>query len=236
MLSRELISYYREILKVESDKVDVYVPSNDIVLAAYNKIKEYKELKLVFLVLMTSGIRYIECLQFLNEYDIDKFRIFNNFVSYTLSDNRKTKNVNNVYLPLFVYNKLFHISVSRYDAMRIKFVRVGSQLSLKYLRKWHYNFLLYNNVPESVADFIQGRASNGVSANHYLAKAQQAEHWYSKVVFNLEKLFHNKKVNENQYAHSKDTIFISKKGDLNYSKLDSIGIRKRKKEKIKYER
>ncbi len=30
--------------------------------------------------------------------------------------------------------------------------------SAKYLRKWNYNFLILNGIPESVADFIQGRA------------------------------------------------------------------------------
>ena len=61
--------------------------------------------------------------------------------------------------------------------------------SLKYLRKWQYNFMLYNQIPESVADFIQGRASKGVSANHYLARSQQAEFWYSKIVSTLENVF-----------------------------------------------
>lgn len=54
-------------------------------------------------------------------------------------------------------------------------------VSLKYLRKWHYNLMLYNGVPESVADFIQGCSSQSISANHYMAKSQQASHWYERV-------------------------------------------------------
>jgi intergrase/recombinase len=61
--------------------------------------------------------------------------------------------------------------------------------SLKYLRKWQYNFLIYNKDPESVADFIHGRSNKSIGANHYLAKSQQAGFWYWKVVGKLERLF-----------------------------------------------
>ena len=39
----------------------------------------------------------------------------------------------------------------------------------KYLRKWFYNFLILNNVPESVG------------STHYLAKVKQADYWYGLV-------------------------------------------------------
>jgi len=38
------------------------------------------------------------------------------------------------------------------------------------MRKCHLNFLIENGIPESVADFIQGRASMTVDSAHYLAK------------------------------------------------------------------
>jgi hypothetical protein len=46
----------------------------------------------------------------------------------------------------------------------------------------HFNLLILNNVPESVADFIQGRAPSTVGSMHYLAKVKQADEWYAKVV------------------------------------------------------
>ena len=50
----------------------------------------------------------------------------------------------------------------------------------KYLRKWFYNFLIINNVPESVADFIEGRAPESVGSMHYLSRVRQADYWYEK--------------------------------------------------------
>ncbi|RZN34576.1 MAG: hypothetical protein EFT35_09215 [Methanophagales archaeon ANME-1-THS] len=55
----------------------------------------------------------------------------------------------------------------------------------KYIRTWHYNFLIANGVPESIGDYIQGRAPSTVGSMHYLAKTQQADLWYAKVVNEL---------------------------------------------------
>lgn len=145
-------------------------------------------MRIVFLVLATSGIRYIECLDFLKNYDITKFKIEKNYVSYNVSELRHTKTINNIYLPLFVYNELKRVNNS-YNALRERLKEKECTFTFKYLRKWNYNFLLYNNIPESVADFIQGRSSKTISATHYLAKSQQASFWYEKVSDIMKELF-----------------------------------------------
>ena len=43
---------------------------------------------------------------------------------------------------------------------------------------------------ESVADFIQGRTNRSVSANHYLAKNQQANFWYGKIITKINQIVH----------------------------------------------
>jgi intergrase/recombinase len=187
-LSEAIIQKYRKFLKITTSQPDVYVPSNEEVIETYQTLHNNSDLELVFLVLVTSGIRLVECLDFLQNYDPNKLKISQNHVSYAVSQLRHTKNINNIYLPLFVYSKLKQVSLA-YDALRVQYNRTEAKISLKYLRKWHYNFMLYNGVPESVADFIQGRAGKGVSANHYLARSQQADYWYDKIANGFEKLF-----------------------------------------------
>jgi intergrase/recombinase len=184
----ELVLKYKNVLKILKSRQDVYVPSDNEVLETFKLISYDKELKLVYLVLATSGIRFGECLEFLKTFDESKFKVASNVASYNIANLRKTKNINNIYLPISVYKRLFYVS-NTYDGLRVKLVKKHATISLKYLRKWHYNFMLYNNVPESVADFIQGRSNKSVSANHYMAKSQQAEFWYSKIVSKLEALF-----------------------------------------------
>jgi len=49
--------------------------------------------------------------------------------------------------------------------------------------------LILNGVPESVADFIQGRASITVGSMHYLTKVKQADEWYLRVADKLMEIF-----------------------------------------------
>lgn len=189
-LPTETIEKYRKFLKLPRHNPDVYVPSNDEVLTNYHSIKRDSELNLVFLILATSGVRYVECVDFLNNYDPDRFTVHEEYASYPVAQLRRTKNTNNIYLPLFVYERIKHVRESYYK-LCLKRVKFKSKFSFKYLRKWQYNFLLYNNVPESVCDFIQGRSSKSISANHYLAKSQQASFWYAKVASKFKELFIN---------------------------------------------
>lgn len=201
-LPSEIIKKYRTVLKVPRSHSDYTVPSDEEMLINYNKVKNHSSMNIVYLVLATSGIRYVECLDFLKNYQIEKFSVFSNFVSYSLSITRHTKTVNNVYLPLFVYKQLKRVN-NTYDGLRVRFKAKKCTFSPKYLRKWQYNFLLYNQVPESVADFIQGRSNKSVSANHYLAKAQQASFWYTKMATKLTQLFmRNVKLSKKVQSHS----------------------------------
>lgn len=184
LIPKETVKLYLEQIKAKRTKVDVYVPSTEELVATYNKIKSHPDLSLLYMVLATSGIRYVEAYDFLTTYKPERLRIIGNFGVYAVADTRHTKTINNIYLPLFVCKRLRHIT-GTYQSLRVRLRKKGGTVSFKYLRKWHYNFMLYNGIPESVADFIQGRASNSVSANHYLAKGQQAEYWYQQIVDNM---------------------------------------------------
>jgi len=50
----------------------------------------------------------------------------------------------------------------------------------KYLRKYAYDKLLELGVPESVADFIQGRAPKRIGAKHYLDLRRRADQYYPR--------------------------------------------------------
>ena len=75
------------------------------------------------------------------------------------------------------------------DTISYEIRRYG--IAPKYLRKWFYNFLILNNVPESVADFIEGRAPESVGSMHYLAKVKQSDYWYGLILKTLEAILIN---------------------------------------------
>lgn len=215
-LPSETIAKYRVVLKLKKHHKDFYVPSNDDIIKGYCSVKSNSSLELLYLILATSGIRYSEAIEFLSTYDPTRFVINSKYISYNVSDLRHTKNINNIYLPLFVYKKLRRLSNTK-QSLRQRYNERKVGFSFKYLRKWQYNFLIYNNMPESVADFIQGRASKSIGANHYLARSQQADFWYSKVVSSLESIFSNTTVAKKVGVNSSEADKKQKNKVGNYS-------------------
>ena len=65
-ISPNTISKYRQFLKVKHGNPDYHVPADSEVIGNYLKVNNKSNLELVYLVLACSGIRYVECLYFLN--------------------------------------------------------------------------------------------------------------------------------------------------------------------------
>jgi len=83
-----------------------------------------------------------------------------------------------IYFPLKFLSelKMFETKYCYYTyTEKIKKGRVSANT----IRKWNYNFLIENRVPESIADFIQGRASTSIGSAHYLNKTIQADGEYA---------------------------------------------------------
>ncbi|RLI28168.1 hypothetical protein DRO58_02745 [Candidatus Bathyarchaeota archaeon] len=72
-----------------------------------------------------------------------------------------------------------------YEALGQSLCRLG--LPGKYLRKWHYNFML-SYTSESVIDFMQGRSLGNVGGLHYLDKRRKAIEAYSRALPRLLQL------------------------------------------------
>jgi intergrase/recombinase len=58
----------------------------------------------------------------------------------------------------------------------------------KYVRKFAFDSMIGLEIPESVADFIEGRVPKRVGAKHYMALRRQADRFYSRYDKYLKKL------------------------------------------------
>ena len=181
LLSDEQVARFKKKLPIRQSKADNYIPSNEEVLKAYSQIKD-KRFQTLFKLFAFSGARITELVKMVKEYDSSKLIVDDKFAKYQLHYNRGHKSSFYIYMPKDMIPELhkFYIHV---DTITHQISKSG--LNPKYLRKWFYNFLIYNNVPEGVADFIEGRASSSVGSMHYLSKAKQADFWYEQVVDTL---------------------------------------------------
>jgi intergrase/recombinase len=181
LVSDEEITRLKKKLPLRQSKADNYIPSNDEVISAYKQLKD-KRFQVIFKLLAFSGARITELVKMVKEYDPTKLIVEEKFAKYQLHYNRGHKSSFFIYMPKELVPEL-HKYYIHVDTVTHQISKSG--LNPKYLRKWFYNFLIYNNVPERVADFIEGRASSSVGSMHYLAKAKQADFWYGQVVDQL---------------------------------------------------
>nr|WP_216082429.1 integrase [Pyrococcus abyssi] len=145
------------------------------------------EAEVLLKTLIFSGIRLTQAVDFLNTVDKSKFYIVNDLVvRYPgMSFSKGHKRVFWIYLPRDFADKLVRLEIS-YDEARRR-TRYG-KVSANTIRKWHYTFLLKNNVPGEVADFIQGRAQKNIGERHYANLTILADEWYSKIVDELKRV------------------------------------------------
>ncbi|MEX2703518.1 MAG: integrase [Candidatus Baldrarchaeota archaeon] len=185
LMSEESLAKYRRVVKIPKTNVDDYVPGDEKVVLAFKRFRN-ESYRVLFKLLAFSGIRLKEALYLLNNFNKDRLIVNRKVAKYPLSLDRRTKKIFYVYMPKSFALKLKPIKITESAAK--KYFSING-LPAKYLRKWNYNFLILNGVPESVADFIQGRTSITIGAMHYLAKVKQADEWYSKIANKLIKMF-----------------------------------------------
>jgi intergrase/recombinase len=61
-------------------------------------------------------------------------------------------------------------------------------ISPKYVRKFVFDKMIELEIPESVADFIEGRVATRIGAKHYMILSRQANGFYGKYVEYLKRL------------------------------------------------
>ena len=77
--------------------------------------------------------------------------------------------------------------MARKKAVSTYFIRNG-YVTAKYIRKFSFDKMIELEIPESIADFIQGRCPRRVGAKHYMALARQASKFYPRYLEYIEDL------------------------------------------------
>ena len=147
---------------------------------------------LYWLILETGGLRLVEAVRLYNEVEaLEAEDLPDGYVKILLGYFRGTKRAYYAYLSRETYGRLLEApgkplnyeTVPGYLNKRSKAI-----VDFKYLRKYAYDKLLELGVPESVADFIQGRVPRRIGAKHYLDLRKRADQYYPRYGRYMEKL------------------------------------------------
>ena len=170
---------YFRVIPNRKINADSFIPNDEQILSAYQKIRGSAH-NLYFRIALFSGLRLTEIAKILNEFDPEKIvKINEEYSRYSLNWKRGKKNSFSMFLPDKIMREIEQVNITTAEiAGEIRASGIGG----KYLRKYLYNFLIYNGVSEGVADFIEGRSPQSIGSMHYLSGLRQSETAYANVI------------------------------------------------------
>ncbi len=145
------------------------------------------EYKALYDLLIDSGLRLIEAVKVMAE--IKSAEAINGFYRLTLGEFRGSKQAYYCYLTNATFSQIIALNPEQLSERhatsyycRLKVIRP------KYVRKFAFDTMIGLEVPESVADFIEGRVPKKIGAKHYMVLRRQADKFYGKYADYLVKL------------------------------------------------
>jgi len=163
--------------------VDLMVPTDEAIIRSLRKLSKPRFMRFfaVYNLVLDSGLRLVEAVRLINSLSTVQIQKQNGFYVATIGSFRGTKVA---YFGYFTdYTKQLIDKVERklsYETVKRKKGWDKNVISYKYLRKFAFDKMIELEVPESVADFIEGRVPKRIGAKHYMALARQANKFYPR--------------------------------------------------------
>ena len=176
LLTTDQLAQCRKKIKTQKSGVDNHVPTDQEIQQTISQLSPNNQL--MYLVYLMSGVRKVEGSYLLANIHKLKAQQMDGFVKVTMNYLRHNKNSYFCYLPLEIYNRLsaphkpLSINSLEQEIKRKKLIPI------KYCRKWFYTKCIELGIPESIADYYQGRSANSVGSNHYLSRQMLADKNY----------------------------------------------------------
>jgi intergrase/recombinase len=188
----QVLTLYRKALPTFTCGVDLKVPEEAQIVQALNKLEEAKpEFIALYNLLIDSGLRLIEAVKAIAE--LKSAEVINGFYRIPLGEFRGSKQAYYTYLTKSTYDQILQLDIKPLNAPTATnyYRRIVKVISPKYLRKFAFDKMIELEVPESVADFIEGRVPKRIGAKHYMVLRRQADRFYARYADYLSNLRQN---------------------------------------------
>ena len=178
MLENDIVGLRKQLIFKGRYNPDTYVPTDKEVLNTLYKLQQ--DNRLFYIIYLFSGLRKIEVKYLLSNFKTLKIQTNDKFAKITLNYLRHNKNSYFCYLPLDIYNNLAksykHLSVGSLGSQ----IKKKNLIAIKYCRKWFYTKCIELSIPDSVADYFEGRISYSVGNTNYLGRQALADKYYGE--------------------------------------------------------
>jgi intergrase/recombinase len=167
--------------------IDLWVPSEDEIVTSLRllgRAEGYQSYFAVYNFVLDSGLRLTEAMRFLEAFTGDGAERFDGFYVAPLGYLRKSKFAYFAFFTEYTMELLRSTEKIMYESAKGNVrKRLGKQIvCYKYLRKFAFDTMTNEelNIPESVADFIQGRTPKSIGARHYMKLKRKAIKFYPR--------------------------------------------------------
>lgn len=128
--------------------------------------------------MLGSGLRLVEAARLINEFKGTEG--INGFRRCGLGWFGESKRAYFAHFTEATYKLIEVVNEPVSDRAASHYLHKYGYVAPKYLRKFAFDKMIELGVPESVADFIEGRVPKRIGAKHYMALARQAGKFYTK--------------------------------------------------------
>jgi len=178
---REFLDGLRKAIPKDEVGIDIKVPEEEqIVLDLWRLASEPLKYQVAYNLLLDSGLRLVEVVRLLNDFpDAERLE---GFYRCPIGLFRGSKQAYYCYLTEHTHRLVKTLKDKVSEGMiEKKFDRSGYTRP-KYLRKFANDMMTSErlNIPESVADFIQGRVPRSIGAKHYMQLKRKADQFYPR--------------------------------------------------------
>ncbi|MEM2111742.1 MAG: integrase [Candidatus Bathyarchaeia archaeon] len=186
----EWIKLLKKAIPKDPEFIDLNVPDEGEINTCLSRLNIMPvEHRAVWLLCLESGLRLTEALKVVSNFDERRLFKVNSFYRYEVAYFRGSKQAYYAYFTessLILIKNVMGKAVKRVNAS--KFYERNNFVRPKYLRKFAFDKMVELGIPESIADFIEGRAPQKICAKHYMSLVKQADSYYGRYAEYLKAL------------------------------------------------
>ncbi|MBP2030674.1 integrase/recombinase [Methanohalophilus levihalophilus] len=185
MISAYFAAELKNTLKIRKCGTDTYVPSDELVCNVFQRTTD-EEMQYLIQLVYYSGIRIVEAVKVLTEFDPKKMHYENGIAYYDIDWERGQKKAFKAFMPEAFARQLYKMYID-IEASRIYFRRRG--LGLKYGRNFFIDKCVKAGIQESFIKYMVGHSNGSVLMTNYLDKLNNCILNYGKVVPYIDSAF-----------------------------------------------
>jgi intergrase/recombinase len=184
---KDFLNSLREAMPKDNIGFDLKVPCESDIMESLNKLKRIPtKYQALYNLLLDSGLRVTEALKAINSR-CEHIKV-NGFYRCTLGYFRTSKLAYAAYFTEATHELILKLKEPIKECGARRYYNKYGFVTPKYLRKYAFNKMIELGIPESVADFIQGRTPKKIGAKHYMALVRQSDAFYGRYSEYLSKL------------------------------------------------